>query len=412
MRWCPATGFIAGARALAILLMLVPASAMAQCELTRLEASNGIDGDHYGAVAIDGRNVAVGAQWTDVAAGSVYLYRLNWEPAEGGPGEMTWQERAILEADDRAPGDNFGELVSISGNRVLVAAKGDDDSGSLSGSAYVFSQNSGRWVQEAKLTAPDGSRDDLFSEGIAIDGDWIVVGARGHQDSRGAAYVYQYNQTDWDFLQKLQPSDLVDIHIFGAAVAISGDRIAVGALGDDTHGVNTGAVYIFHWNGTEWEEEAKLTAPQTDIADNLGESLDFGINDRLLVAGTEGGAAAYVFRRTESGWRTVPVAQLVASDGDAFDEFGAAVAATNNTILVGAPFEGPAADGAVYVYTRDGNSWTETSKFKAGDAIQFDDYGRTVGISGRLGLVGAPLHPFEFGPGHAYVLSLHESFCP
>jgi hypothetical protein len=391
--------------------LIAPASAAAQCELARLEASTGLDGDYFGVVDIDGRNVVVGARWTDVAAGSAYVYQLERAPA--GTGDVIfWTEDGILEADDRTQGDNFGEKVAISGNKVVIAAKGDDDNGSLSGSAYVFARSGGAWVQEAKLLPDSGGPNNQFGGDVDIDGDRIVVGARGHQGDRGAAYAFHYDGATWIQQPKIQPSDIGDLHIFGAAVTILGDRMAVSALGDDTHAINSGAIYVFHWDGAAWVEEAKLTAPQlTTQGDNLGFSLDFGEDDGWLVAGTDGPESAYVFRRTPNGWNPEPVAELQPSDGDFGDSFGFSVAGYGRRVIVGAPYGGPAATGKAYVYTRTGNSWSETAILTASDAVQFDEYGESVALHGRLGIVGSPLHPFEFGPGHAYVIGMDAGLC-
>ena len=53
----------------------------------------------------------------------------------------------------------------------------DDDNGSDSGSAYVFTRTGTTWTEQAKLTASDGAADDQFGSSVAIAGDTIVVGA-------------------------------------------------------------------------------------------------------------------------------------------------------------------------------------------------------------------------------------------
>ena len=50
----------------------------------------------------------------------------------------TWTQQAQLTASDGESGDYFGASVSISGDYAIVGAHGDDDRGSLSGSAYIF----------------------------------------------------------------------------------------------------------------------------------------------------------------------------------------------------------------------------------------------------------------------------------
>jgi len=100
-----------------------------------------------------------------------------------------WDEQAKLLADDGAADDFFGLSVSISGDYAIVGAYGDDDSGSGSGSAYVFHNSQGVWTQQAKLLADDGAQYDQFGTDVSISGDYAIVGAYGDDDSTGSAYV-------------------------------------------------------------------------------------------------------------------------------------------------------------------------------------------------------------------------------
>ncbi len=99
-----------------------------------------------------------------------------------------------LEASDGAGGDLFGESVSVSGNQALVGAYLDDDNGSSSGSAYLFTDldTAGANVTEdVKLTASDGASSDQFGVSVALDGDNFVIGAvfgDGRVIDSGTAY--------------------------------------------------------------------------------------------------------------------------------------------------------------------------------------------------------------------------------
>ena len=80
--------------------------------------------------------------------------------------------------------DCFGYSVSIDGDTVVIGAWKDDDKGSDSGSAYVFTRDTAgdltsNWTQVDKLTAGDGAADDVFGYSVSIDGDTVVIGALG-----------------------------------------------------------------------------------------------------------------------------------------------------------------------------------------------------------------------------------------
>ena len=106
----------------------------------------------------------------------------------------SWTQTAKLVASDAAEEDYFGISVAISGDLVVVGARGNDDAGSASGSAYVFRTTNGgaSWTQSAKLVASDAAKSDFFGDSVAVSGDLVVVGAKYNADagdSSGSAYV-------------------------------------------------------------------------------------------------------------------------------------------------------------------------------------------------------------------------------
>ncbi|ETR65110.1 MAG: hypothetical protein OMM_14805, partial [Candidatus Magnetoglobus multicellularis str. Araruama] len=95
---------------------------------------------------------------------------------------------------DGGSSDYFGTGVDISGNRAIVGAYYDDDKGSNSGAAYIFTRDGINWVQTAKLTAPDGASSDYFSYyAVAISGDYAFVGSYRDDVSytdQGSVYIF------------------------------------------------------------------------------------------------------------------------------------------------------------------------------------------------------------------------------
>ena len=107
---------------------------------------------------------------------------------------MAVAKTARLKAADGAVEDIFGGSVSISGDTAIVGALYDDDMGTDSGSAYIFTKGvDGTWLQTAKLTAADGAQDDFFGGRVSISGDTAIVGAFYDDDmgtSSGSAYIF------------------------------------------------------------------------------------------------------------------------------------------------------------------------------------------------------------------------------
>ena len=91
-------------------------------------------------------------------------------------------------------------------------------------------------------------------------------------------------------------------------------------------------------------------------------------------------------------------AELTASDGAAGDEFGAigtSVAISGTTAIVGSQFHtvsGHAGQGAAYVFTGSGGSWSQTAELTASDGAAHDSFGSSVAISGPIAMVDVPYH--------------------
>ncbi|KAL7518168.1 hypothetical protein ACHAWX_003022 [Stephanocyclus meneghinianus] len=158
----------------------------------KLTAADGGVSDNVGnSVGISGSIVVVGAHLDDdngSNSGAAYVFELN-------EGTGVWNQKAKLTAADGATGDYFGWSVGVSGNVVIIGAYLDDDKGSDSGSAYIFNLNesTGIWSQKAKLTAVDADTYDYFGYSVSISGNVVVVGAYADDDKgsqSGAAYVF------------------------------------------------------------------------------------------------------------------------------------------------------------------------------------------------------------------------------
>ncbi|MCB1198156.1 MAG: cadherin-like beta sandwich domain-containing protein, partial [Deltaproteobacteria bacterium] len=135
-------------------------------------------------------------------------------------------------ASSGAASDFYGSAVAISGNRIVVGAKYDDDLGSLSGGAFVYTLENGVWGNEQKLYAYDGAAGDEFGASVAISGDVIVVGAPKEDEkanAAGAAYMFVYENGSWGTGKKIYASDGQTNEEFGSAVAISEDKIVIGS---------------------------------------------------------------------------------------------------------------------------------------------------------------------------------------
>jgi hypothetical protein len=217
---------------------------------------------------------------------------------------------------------------------------------------------------------------------------------------------------------------------FGFSVAVSGNTVAAGApteqssatgingKQDDNSADNAGAVYVFVQDGSDWSQQAYLKASNTDAYDLFGfgvaisgdtlavgapgeASLATGINNDQNDNSANEAGAVYIFVRNGSSWSQQ--AYIKASNTGAGDKFGLRVALSGDTLLVGAQFEdsnatgvnGDQSDnsaedsGAVYVFTRNGTTWSQQAYLKASNTNEGDVFGRSVDISGETIVIGS-----------------------
>ncbi|HUF05220.1 MAG TPA: FG-GAP-like repeat-containing protein [Aridibacter sp.] len=385
----------------------------------KLVAPDAAADDNFGwSVSVSGDTAVVGSPFDDddgLASGAAYIFKQN----PSVPSQWTFVKK--LTAPDADSDDNFGRAVGISGDLVIVGALFDEDSASGAGSAYVFSRNLGgteNWGLAKKLLAPDASTGDQFGYSVAISQENAVVGSRFDDDDgsgSGSAYVFSRNTggTDnWGMTKKLTASDGARGDNFGWSVAIDGELVVVTSPFDDDGGDATGSGYVFeeHHGGTaNWGERAKLTASDAEDHDNFGRSASI-YGSYVLVgapfnddAGSASGAA-YVFGRDTGGtdnWGEVK--KLLPSASAADDNFGEAVGISQDSAVVGSPFSDDPenASGSAFHFQRDlggSDNWGELTRFQASDGSADDNFGRAVSSSAANSIVGS-LYDDDAGDG-------------
>ena len=268
-------------------------------------ADRGAD-DNFGySVAISDNQVVVGAYAEDHDvnganelnfAGSAYVFE-----KENG----SWVQTQKLVAADRGANDYFGESVAISDNQVVVGAHAEDhdvngaNALNFAGSAYVFEKINGNWGQTQKIVAADRGANDQFGNCVAISGNQLVVGAKGESHDvngdnalnfAGSAYVFEKENGSWIQTQKIVASDRGVDDYFGNSVAISGNHLVVGAWHEnhDVNGANAlnfaGSAYVFEKINGSWGQTQKLVAADRGTGDYFGNSVSISGNQLAVGA--------------------------------------------------------------------------------------------------------------------------------
>ncbi len=366
---------------------------MPPCYLDKITAPDAASGAQFGgAAAMDHDVLVIGAPLDDevaVNAGAAYVYRRSG---------TSWSFEQKLMASDGATEDRFGTSVAVSGDVIAVGAYLNDGVAPDSGAVYVFGYNGVDWDQEQKLAPPDMHDGDKFGYSVAADGNVLVGGAYasdGVGSDSGSAYVYRYGAT-WELEQKLLASDATSGDRFGWTVSVNGDYAVIGAPLADVVGFNSGAVYVYRYDGPNWTFHSKEWPSDAAASDNFGYSVS--IDGGRFVAGAQSGdspeavdsGTAYVYRLDGPDW--VEDQELHASDGANGDRFGTAVSLSEGVTAVGAyrNDEAGADAGAAYVYALYDSNWGQEAKLIAPDAAGGDQFGRSVATKRGFALAGAP----------------------
>jgi hypothetical protein len=319
---------------------------------------------------------------------------------------FTFQQKLV--GADSEKYDYFGDKVALSGNTVAVSANEDDiGSNADQGSVYVFTRSGATWTFQQKITAFDGGASDLFGSAVALYGNTLAVGAPTTGYSRaGSTYVYTRSGATWTFQQKLMAYDAMGNDQFGYALSLTDYTLAVGAYGADINGIDgQGAVYVYTRIGASWKLQKKIFAADGATFDYFGTevALDgdtLAVGARLANVGTtKDQGSVYVFKRYGTIWLLEK--KLTAYDGAQDDYFGSGVALSGDTLVVGAKGDevGPNHDqGSAYVFTRSGTVWTLQQHLKANDGTGNDYFGHAVALLGDTAVVSA--HFANLGAGY------------
>ncbi|MFZ6181299.1 integrin [Nannocystis pusilla] len=319
------------------------------------------------------------------------------EPVQVDPGV----DGAIgyFKASNAESGDHFGHSLAISADgTTMVVGAPDEDSGAHginveqsdnsiadSGAAYVFVREGDTWKQQAYLKSFNPDTEDGFGAvAISGNGDTIAIGAP-YEDS--------------------------------AVTGIGGDP-------SDNSGRSSGAVYVFERKGGAWSQTTYIKASYTQAYADFGRSVALSADGNTLAVGspTESSAAtgvdsnpwkgfaeysgaAYIYSRSGDAWEQR--AYLKASNTGEGHRFGGALALSANgtTLAVGDPheksksqgingdqFDDSLDSGAVYMFTLEGETWSQQAYIKASNPGEWDLFGRSVALSsdGDTLAVGAP----------------------
>jgi len=403
-------------------------------------------------VTLNGTSVAPGAAWTSPVlklGETSFSLLLTSEYSVANEYRLivtrTGSEDAYIKADHGDDSDQFGFWVSLSGDTLVATAwfedsasntvDGDQDNNAAndSGAAYVYVRDKNGWKSQAYLKASGVRSNDYFGVRADIEGDTIVVGALGEgiytpsatATRSGAAYVYMRKDGKWQEVQRLAASNRSGADVFGSAVVLDGDRLAIGAPWESTAASRSGAVYIFERSEGMWKERQMLKSskPRADALFGSAVALE---GDHLVVGApldsepTTNAGSGEIFVREGDTWRSQQ--RLQPSSLSSGANFGFSVALHGNRVAIGAPHtkaflattETP--PGELYLFEAAAGQWEQSVMLTAETPHESDFYGSNVVLiddamavaasgdhSGASGLQGDPTRTDAMFSGAVYL---------
>jgi len=347
-------------------------------------------------------------------SGAAYVYERQLD--------NTWSLTQFIKAPFPDEGDSFGSSVSISEDTIVVSAPKEDSASSGinsnenndlaldSGAVYVYHREGLSWVKVAyikpnsNLVAFDGF-DNAFGDNVVAVDDQLIISASKEDSAEGevgvgapnsgAVYTYRRSESgEWGYASRLKSIFPRADDAFGSSLALSNNKLAVGAIGDDSafKGILNGSSGSF----------------SVDEADELFDltNIDSG--------------AVYLFSRTGNVWAIS--SYFKAENADDGDAFGSSVAVLDEELFVGAKFEDSAGfeldrdmddnslpnSGAVYRFAKGEENWSFKNYLKSTEPKLGGLFGRALALDNTLLLVGAPNEDnlATAGRGNVYLYQL------
>ncbi|MFK7846783.1 MAG: choice-of-anchor B family protein [Rhodothermales bacterium] len=351
-----------------------------------------------GSMALAEHNLFVGEANNNNFPGSVYVYADDEKPG-------TWIETMQLEPEDGFPGDRFGQALAADGNMLVVGMSGYQES---VGAVLVYTRSDdGSWMEKTRVMAQAGLPDDRFGNKVALSGDLVAVAAPGRNNRKGGVFMFRQNGDSWQQEAFIEGTDTAEGDVFGTALALNEGMLLVGA---PAHNEAKGAAYLFHKNAETgaWEQKDKLVVP------NIEEKTQFG----QIVALTNGTAyisapradnrkgAVYAFPTEKAAnARGAQYQLLTAYDGQRNGRFGASILASNDELWIGAP--GDMRIGSAYLFTNHGpQGWTSVTKMTGDELSGRASFGAAMLRNQNVAVFGAT--GIDGGEGAAFIFAKNE----
>lgn len=308
------------------------------------------------------------------------------------------------------PGKTATGTYNSAGTRTVTLCVTDDFGASKTATLDLTVRKRNNWTQSRVLGLDESVMFSRFGSSVAVSDGAFVAGARlerFNEDTHAAGAVYVYKRTgDSSDVTRVVSDNPTQEARFGTSVAISEGTIGIGSTEGAFDGNKTGTAYLYE-NGDDPGSLTTLVPSGLSEGDRYGASVAISNDSAVVGAPSRGNGAAFQFDLDGGSSSST---ELVPSGLAADDGFGTTVDVSSGVAVVGASGTDDSGTdaGAAYMFELDENPIT-TTKFGPAGRTSGDQFGSAVAVSGGTVVVGAP---GVDGTGAAYVYDTSDLSAP
>lgn len=388
---------------------------LAENDFSIISPLDAAESDYFAkAVDVSDSFAICGASWKDLG-GSAYIFK---------PNGANWvQDQKLIPSIQPQQSDLYGHSVATDGNFAFVGTPWANDNGSKSGAVVVFENQNGVWTEQQRLAPNDASLNQYFGWSVSVKDSFAIVGAYGDWNNEnqpglvqtGTAYIFKNVGGIWVQMEKLVPSDGASQDYFGAAVAIHENFAVVGSYKKDGSSIDNGAAYIYEKIAdNNWSNETKILPSDSQGFGRFGFAVDI-YGDYTIIgspqtfdSGDDSGSA-YIFKNDGNGnWnQQIKLNSLHQRENE---EFGLSVSIANARAIVG----GKRVNAAT-IFVRNNDTWDYQHRLQSNLFNNFLFNGYKVGISNSFAIIGNESKNLNFvdsGAGYIYTFGGNNNGMP
>ncbi len=364
-----------------------------------LTAPSGSANDGFGSTIVtDGTTLLVSRidqfNAADSGKGEVHVFRKN---ATG-----TWQSDGLLRAATRVMRGDFGRALAVAGDVAMIGAPGEG-----SGVVHRFRRGAdGNWTLAGTVAAEAAEAGDRFGAALAVEGSRLAVGAPGRSMRKGGVFVFG-RQTDGSWKQDgvLLAARGTDNAGLGTALALKGDRLVVGAPGAvviaGPGGGTAGAAVVFERSSTGTWRERQTLMPFQLASGRFGTTLAFAGSELWIGAPASDRNAGRIYRTTLLQDGTIgSMTQVDVGDLEPNAGLAGALAVAGDVAVVGMPNDAAGGGTVLFLGRTPAGAWTSRGMlYPASDEKTY------ASVKGKEVMCGTDGKAGEFECGNASLFS-------